>query len=144
MVALQNIRLANMLPAVSANGAAFTTTAADSLATGIKSDYATIIVNLGAMASALTVLKLTESDDNSTYADVTGFVGGTNFTLPTATDDNKFVVFQVDMKARKRYLKVEATAGVGAIVMSISCVFSRGKIGTNSAADSGALALVIG
>lgn len=144
MVALQNIRLANMLPAVSANGAAFTTTAADSLATGIKSDYATIIVNLGAMASALTVLKLTESDDNSTYADVTGFVGGTNFTLPTATDDNKFVVFQVDMKARKRYLKVEATAGVGAIVMSISCVFSRGKVGTNSAADSNALALVIG
>jgi hypothetical protein len=144
MVALQNIRLANMLPAVSANGAAFTTTAADSLATGIKSDYATIIVNLGAMASALTVLKLTESDDNTTYGDVTGFVGGTNFTLPTATDDNKFVVFQVDMKARKRYLKVEATAGAGAIVMSISCVFSRGKIGTNSAADSGALALVIG
>ncbi len=144
MVELQNIRLANMLPAVSANAAAFTTTAADSLATGIKSDYATIIVNLGAMASALTVLKLTESDDNSSYGDVTGFVGGTNFTLPSATDDNKFVVFQVDMRGRKRYLKVEATAGSGAIVMSISCVFSRGKVGKNSAADSGALALVIG
>lgn len=144
MVALQNIRVANMLPAVSANGAAFTTTAADSVAVGTKADYATIIVNLGAMASALTVLKLTDSDDNSTYGDVTGFIGGTDFTLPTATDDNKFVVFQVDLRKRKRYLKVEATAGVGAIVMSITCVFSRTKIGTNSATDSGALALVIG
>jgi len=143
-VALQNIRVANMLPAVSANGAGFSTTGVDSVALGVKSDYATIIVNLGAMASALTVLKLTDSDDNSTYGDVTGFIGGTDFTLPSATDDNKFVVFQVDMRKRKRYLKIEATAGVGAILMSVTCVFSRGKIGTNSAADSGALALVIG
>ena len=144
MVALQNIRVANMLPAVSANGAGFSTTGVDSVALGVKSDYATIIVNLGAMASALTVLKLTDSDDNSTYGDVTGFIGGTDFTLPSATDDNKFVVFQVDLRKRKRYLKVEATAGAGAIVMSITCVFSRTKIGTNSATDSGALALVIG
>jgi hypothetical protein len=144
MVALQNIRVANMLPAVSANGAGFSTTGVDSVALGVKSDYATIIVNLGAMASALTVLKLTDSDDNSTYGDVTGFIGGTDFTLPTQTDDNKFVVFQVDLRKRKRYLKVEATAGAGAIVMSITCVFSRTKIGTNSATDSGALALVIG
>jgi hypothetical protein len=143
MVALQTIRLVNMLPAVSAT-AAFTTTAADSVSSGIKSDYATIIVNLGAMASALTVLKLTDSDDNTTYGDVTGFVGGTDFTLPTATDDNKFVVFQVDMKKRKRYLKVEATAGGTAVVMSITCAYSRGKVGPNSAADAGALALVIG
>jgi len=144
MVALQNIRVANMLPAVSANGAGFSTTGVDSVALGVKSDYATIIVNLGAMASALTVLKLTDSDDNSTYGDVTGFIGGTDFTLPSATDDNKFVVFQVDLRKRKRYLKIEATAGVGAIVMSVTCVFSRGKVGTNSAADSNALALVIG
>jgi len=144
MVALQTIRLANMLPAVSANAAAFTTTSVDTVINGIKADYATIIVNLGAMASALTVLKLTESDTDGSYGDVTGFVGGTNFTLPTATDDNKFVLFQVDLRGRKRWLKMEATAGSGAIVMSITCALSRGKIGPNSAADSGALALVIG
>lgn len=144
MVALQTIRLANMLPSVSANGAAYTTTSVDTVVSGVKSDYATIVVNLGAMASALTVLKLTESDTDGSYADVTGFVGGTDFTLPTATDDNKFVVFQIDLRKRKKWLKMEATAGAGAIVMSITCILSRGKIGPNSAADSNALALVIG
>jgi len=143
MVEVQNIRVANMLSPVSA-AAAFTTTAADSVASGIKSDYATIIVHIGNIAAAMTVLKLTESDASSSgYSDVTGFVGGTNFTLPTASDDDKFVVFQVDLRGRKRYLKVEATAG-GTTVMGVSCIFSRGKVGTNSAADSNALALVIG
>jgi hypothetical protein len=143
MVGLQNVRAASMLAPISA-AAAYTTTAADSVALGVKSDYATIIVHIGAIAASMTVLKLTESDaSGSGYSDVTGFVGGTNFTLPTSSDGGKFVVFQVDMKARKRYLKVEATAG-GTTVLGISCIFSRGKIGTNSAADSGALALVIG
>lgn len=60
------------------------------------------------------VLKLSESDDAITYADVSGFVGGTDFTVPaavTAATSNTLPVatLNVDCKARKRYLKVSVS-----------------------------------
>lgn len=147
MVALQNIRVANGLAPISGTGA-YTTTAIDSVASGVKFDFATVIVSIGVIGANMVALKLTESDaSGSGYSDVTGFVGassGGDFVLPTSSDGGKFVVFQVDLRKRKRYLKVEATAGATATLLSIQCILSRGKVGTNSAADSNALALVIG
>lgn len=83
--------------------------------------YARIFVYLGATDIAMTALKVQESDDDSTYADVTGLVYGTSSdiagstsALPTATDDNKCFTFEIDLRGRKRYLDLVATCGDGA------------------------------
>lgn len=80
---------------------------------------AIVQVNLGATDIAMTLLKLQHSDDNSTWSDA--FVVGTDkniegavTTLPSATDDDKIVVFLVDLRNVKRYIRVAATAGDGA------------------------------
>ncbi|MFZ9311563.1 MAG: hypothetical protein ACO24O_08695 [Arenimonas sp.] len=75
-------------------------------------DYAVITVYFGAMDIAVTAMKLQESDDDSTYADITGatFAGG----YPSATSDNTAWKFYVDLRGRKRYLDLVLTLGDGA------------------------------
>lgn len=57
------------------------------------------------------VLKVSESDDTvvTNFADVTGLVGDTGFTIPnigTDTAASTVVKMRLDLKKRKRYLKV--------------------------------------
>lgn len=143
MVSLQSVRYINVTPPASITGAV-TTASIDTVQNGVKFDYLTVVVYIGALTVDLTSLKLQTSDTDGSYADLTGFVGGTDFTLPTATDDNKFVVFNVDLRGKKRYFDVVANTGAAACVMSIAAILSRGKIGPNSADDSNVLALVNG
>jgi hypothetical protein len=107
-------------PAAIVDNAAFTTATLDTLGF----DYVEIYVYLGAMDIAATVLKVQESDDSgmSGAADITGTRFGTDATeggagaasvLPTATDDNKFFKFEIDMRGRKRYLDLNLTGGDG-------------------------------
>lgn len=82
--------------------------------------YAAITVHFGAMDIAVGALKLQHSDTKASSTaltsgvDITGTVGGTDFTLPTATADNGFVRFFVDLKGLGRYLDLIATLGDGA------------------------------
>lgn len=104
-------------PAAIVDNASYTTASIDTLGY----DYAVINVYLGATDIAMVALKVQESDTDGSYADVTGLVFGTSnndtgsaSTLPSATDDNKFFSFFIDLRGRKRYLDVVATAGDGA------------------------------
>lgn len=59
-------------------------------------------------------LKLGEGDTTSSFDDITAFVGDTAFTIPnclTAATQitGPFATFNVDCRARKRYLQVTAT-----------------------------------
>lgn len=113
-------------------------------------DYAQIVVLLGATDIAMTALKVQESNDDGSsdaYADVTGLVFGTSnqisgaaSTLPSDTDDNKFFVFDIDLRGRKRYLDLVATAGNGSTgtYLTAFCILSRGKDGPITAAERGA------
>src|SRR5574343_198778 len=83
---------------------------------------------LGGTDIAMTAYKIQESDDDSTYTDVTGAVYGTSTdifgatsALPTATDDNKNFYIYVNLSGRKRYLKAVATAGNGSLG-SYACI----------------------
>ena len=86
-------------------------------------DYCEIITQLGATDIAMTALKMTECDTSGgSYTDVTGLVfatstntDGDTSALPIATDDDKFFVFQIDLRYRKRYLKIVATNGDGTV-----------------------------
>jgi hypothetical protein len=105
-------------PAAIKDNASFTVTSTDTLGYS----KATFVFALGASDIAMAALKLQESDDDSSYADVTGLVYGTSTNiagstsaLPSATDDNKIYLLHIaNLSGRKRYLKLVATAGDGA------------------------------
>lgn len=110
-------------------------------------DYLTVVVYLGATDIALTALKLGTSDTDSSYSDLTGAVFGTSTnlagstsTLPSATDDNKFFIFEVDLRGKKRYFDLTATTGNGTTgtYLTAFAILSRGEINPISTADRGA------
>lgn len=116
-------------------------------------DYA--VINIGFQAleatTAPAVIKLQESNDTnaSNYADVTGFVGGTSFTLPTTirslgnTNGPSIVRMGVDCRARKRYLRTSISVGThGAVVQSADLY--RGDEGPFTAGAAGVDVLVNG
>jgi hypothetical protein len=106
-----------------ANPAAIVDNASFTVADVDRQEYAYAVINcyLGATDIAMAALKLQESDDDSTYTDIVGSRFGTDnndtgsaSTLPSATDDGKLFSFFVDLRGRKRYLRLVATAGDGA------------------------------
>lgn len=105
-------------PAAIIDNAAATTAEIDTLGY----DYCKVMVFFGAMDIAVTTMKLQESDTSgSGFADITGLVFGTSTntagstsSLPSASDDNKFFAFYVDLRGRKRYLDLSLTLGDGA------------------------------
>lgn len=129
-------------PGAIVDNAAFTTAAIDTAGFA----YATIVVHFGAMDIAMAALKLQQCDTSGgSYADISGAVGGTDFTLPAATDDNKFVVFYVDLRGKKRYLDLVATGGDGSAgtYFTAVAILSEASGTPGSASDRGLLAQVI-
>lgn len=129
-------------PGALVDNASLTTNVIDTLGF----DRLEIIVLIGALDIAMTALKLQESDvaASSTAltggADITGTVGGTDFTLPIATDDNKILVFDINLvnQARKRYLDMVATGGDGTVGAYITVIYRLSK--AKNAADTDTLA----
>ena len=114
-------------PAAIIDNASLTTTEIDTLGY----DYCRVFVVVGATDIAMTALKVTESDTSgSGHADVTGLdfdgdtdISGSAAALPSATDDNKCFVCEIDLRKRKRYLDLTATVGdgtAGAFVMAFA------------------------
>ena len=94
------------------------------------------------------VLKLSESDDTvvTNFADVSGFVGDTDFTIPnvyTNTASDWKVKFSVDCRPRKRYLKVSVTPITTQILTAIANLH-KGDEGPTTASEAGVDALVEG
>jgi len=91
-------------------------------------DYASIdvvfepVAAAGTNSSVAVALKLQQGDTTSSYADVDGYVGGTDFTVPTPADttSTSVVRFNVDMRGKKRYLNVYATPNVASPVVSVA------------------------
>lgn len=108
-------------------------------------DYASFTVMRGNNASTVfaNVLKIEESDDNSSYGNVTALVGGGTggFTMPTiaasATASAAVVKLDVDTKARKRYLKLSYTPGVS-VTCAIAARLSRPEVAPANASEAGA------
>jgi hypothetical protein len=119
MVTAQNSKLFSVTPpAAIVDAAAFTTATIDTKGF----DYLQIVVYLGALDIAVSALKVQESDASNmgSAADITGTIVGTDAdafgvtsVLPSATDDNKFFVFDINLKGRKRYIDLVFTGGDG-------------------------------
>lgn len=127
MITAQNDKFVSITPpAAIYDNASLTTASIDTQGY----DYLRVFVYLGATDIAMTALKLQESDSDGSYADVTGLVYGTSngiagtaSSLPSATDDNKCFVFEVDLRGRKRYFDLVATAGDGT-AGTYACAFA--------------------
>lgn len=95
-------------------------------------DQVSVLVMKSGVAAATsfaTVLKVSESDNNSSYDDVTALVkdGVGGFTVPAvSTAVGSVVKMDVDCKARKRYLRVTMTPDASATI-SIVGLMSRGE-----------------
>ena len=96
------------------------------------------------MANAL---KLSHSDDNTAYTDITAFVGGGSggFTIPTSslTGAANVVRMNVDMRGKKRYLRVSATPAFATRVVSVARL-GKAEVGPVAAADVGVAAVISG
>lgn len=123
---LQNCVLVNHSVPISLNNAtSAVTNVVDTF--GFSGGDLTMIAALGATAGNFTAFKIQESDDNSSFSDVTGCVVATSTDieggatdLPDGTgDDNGLYVFQIKLTAsRKRYFKLVATEdNTGATLM---------------------------
>lgn len=131
-------------PGAIVDNASYTTTAIDTKGF----DYVNIYVFLGATDIDMTALKVQESDDSgmSGAADVTGLVygtstnkAGTTSALPISTDDDLCFGFSIDMKGRKRYLDLVATAGNGSLgtYLTAFALLSKAEASCDTAAQRG-------
>ena len=143
---LQNVKVVNVTPpAAIVDNASFATTTIDTLGFNKVAIY----FSLGATDIAMTALKVQESDDSgmSGAADITGAVYGATGApaLPTATDDNKIFGFFIDLKGRKRYLDVVATAGDGSAGTFGACIAElyNGNATSDDATERGLAANLI-
>ena len=117
---LENFKLVSVIPpAAVVDNAAFTTAEVDT----VGWDFARFVVYFGAIDIAATVLKVTESDttgsghveiDATDFSDATQTdINGGALALPSADDDNKFFVIDIDLRGRKRFLDLNLTGGDG-------------------------------
>jgi hypothetical protein len=92
-------------------------------------------------------IKVEESDDNSTYTNVTALVGGGTggFTIPavSSTSATSILKMDIDTRAKKRYLKVSYTPGATATV-AITARLGRGEESPISNTDAGVIGRVVG
>jgi hypothetical protein len=135
---LQNCKFINVTPpAAIVDNAAFTTASVDTRGW----DEAAFVVSLGALDVALAAFKLRESEDDSSYADVSGADFSVSpLTLPSATDDNKlYAVFVRCGGSRKRYLDLSLTGGDGTAgtYASVLALLTKGETVPDSATDRG-------
>ncbi|MFZ9375145.1 MAG: hypothetical protein ACO258_11940 [Burkholderiaceae bacterium] len=96
------------------NGAAITNGATSTGSFDCRGfDFAQITV-YKSLATALTSLKVEQSDDDSTYSTI-NLTSGTDFTAATngtaAATTIPYYVFNIDTRGTKRYLKVSLTPG---------------------------------
>lgn len=102
--------------------------------------------NAAGATTKATVLNLTEGDttDATNHATITGFVAGTDFTIPeaqTSTHTLPDVVFSVPTKGRKRYLGLVVSPGTTVIVSAVAHLY-KAEQAPVTAAKAGAMVLV--
>jgi hypothetical protein len=147
MIHTQNHRVVAELPTAAVGSTATATLTIDT----IGYDYCSLAVLRASNASTTfaNVLKVEESDDNSSYGNVTALVaGGTGgFTVPAittaGTNSVSVVKLDVDTKARKRYLKVSYTPG-GSATVAITGRLARAEISPSTASEANVLTWVRG
>ena len=147
MIHSQNHRVVGDVPSAAIGATATATLTIDTLGY----DHASVSVLRASNSSTVfaNAVKVEESDDNSSYSNVTALVGGGTggFTIPaiaaSATGSSSILKLDVDTKAKKRYLKVSYTPGASATV-AIVARLGRGEVSPETNAQAGVIGQVRG
>ena len=93
----------------------------------------------GALSSG-TNNKVEEGDTTASYATFAGAISGTDWTPSTVTNDATLAKMQygIDLRGRKRYLKVTYTAATAALGFTIAADLSMPSDGISTSAEAGA------
>lgn len=104
--------------------------------------FAKLIVLANTTATAVTGTnnKVEDGDTTSTYATFAGFISGTDWTVATSTNSTALakMIYNVDLRGRKRYLKVTTGLAATAVGYSILAELSNPADGVSDAASAGA------
>lgn len=107
-----------------------------------------VLDSAAAVSSNPAVLKLAEGDTTSSYTDIGVFTGDDTtdgFTIPNAdTESPQVIRMNVDLRKRKRYLRLSLTSAGAAQLSAATIDLSRAEDGIDSATDAGAAAVVTG
>ena len=151
---LQQCKFCHLIPpAVIKDDASHTTSVVDCLGW----DSAVAVLSIGATDVAYADIDIQESDNNSSWSEVaaTDFtdntqvdMDGTALALPDANADNTIIAIHLDLKKRKRYLKMTSTAGNGSAgtYASAIMILSRGETLPNTSAEmcgTGGIAVIV-
>jgi hypothetical protein len=145
MIHSQNHKVVAEAPSAAIGATATATLTIDT----IGYDHASVAVLRASNASTVfaNAIKVEESDDNSTYTNVTALVGGGTggFTIPavSSTSATSILKMDIDTRAKKRYLKVSYTPGATATV-AITARLGRGEESPISNTDAGVIGRVVG
>ena len=145
MIHAQNDKVLATLPTAAVGATATSTLTIDRLGY----DHVSVSAIRASNASTVfaSVLKVEESDDNSSYSNVTALVGGGTggFSIPAVSDTNNaaIVKMDIDARAKKRYLKVSMTPGASA-TLGIVAHLSKAEEAPVSASEAGVIGLVKG
>lgn len=85
----------------------------DTAENGVKWNAARVTFAIGATDVSVAEMNVFHSDDDSTYVEIAGLDFATDGTVPTATDDNKLFGCDIDLRDKKRYLRLDFKAGNG-------------------------------
>jgi hypothetical protein len=135
MVSATDSKVLSVLAPIAVTAGA-TTTTIDTVQSGVKADWCAVYVLAGIISTTVTAgnCKLQESDDNSSFADITGATAGA---LTASTDNGKLYCFQLDLRKRKRYIKLVLTGSSTGLIASSWAELSRQKEAPYSAATRG-------
>lgn len=145
MIHAQNHKVVAELPTAAVGSTATATLTIDTRGY----DHASVTVLRASNASTVfaNVVKVEESDDNSSYSNVTALVGGGTggFSIPAVSNTSSAAILKLDIdtKAKKRYLKVSYTPGASATVAMVARL-GRAEEAPSTASDAGVIGLVRG
>ena len=145
MIHAQNHKVVAELPTAAIGSTATATLTIDT----IGYDHASVTVLRASNASTVfaNAVKVEESDDNSSYSNVTALVGGGTggFSIPAVSNTSSAAIlkFDIDTRAKKRYLKVSYTPGATATVAMVARL-GRAEESPVSNSDAGVIGRVVG
>jgi hypothetical protein len=143
MFSLDNVRVTGfLLPTSETNAGTITSLNIDLLGGGNRANE--VLINVFATTSNVvsnkpSVFALQHADvtNTSSFGNITGFVAGTDWTIPnavTATTDKPYATFKVDTRKLKRYLRL-VISPVTTQTYHATAIFSRKEQAPVSASD---------
>lgn len=140
MIHTQMEKLVVALPAAVASSAV--TLTVDTL--GYDGVSFAVVRAANAATTFASVLKVEQSNDDSTYVAAPGFTGGTDFTIAQATTSTAVAYkLDVDSKSLRRYLKLTVTPSVS-VNVAVCARLYRGENSPVTASDAGVIGWVVG